>query len=154
MLVARQWKVVELFEGPINMAMHGNINVALIVRPIEGEAPVSRAGPINCEFVMGFDDVNEVLSVGLGKVFHTKVVNTEDEGCFLGVVAPKAWGEWRWLVAGGYQLCYQLVESDDGRFLEAVHTVPNLEIHIAVFVDLDVVLCEKGDTIVVAELTD
>jgi hypothetical protein len=66
---------------------------------------------------MGLDGVNEVVRVGLGKVFHAEAVNTEDEGCFLGVVAPKAWGEVRWLVASGCQLCYELVESNDGRFL-------------------------------------
>jgi hypothetical protein len=89
---------------------------------------------------VGLDGVNEVVSVRLGKIFHAKVVNTEDEGYFLGVVAPKAWGEGRWLVASGCQLCYELVvESDDGRFLEALHTAPKLEIHIALGVDLDVV---------------
>jgi hypothetical protein len=88
---------------------------------------------------MGLDGVDEVVSVGLGKMFHAEAVNTEDEGCFLGVVAPNAWGKWRWLVASGCQLCYELVESDDGCFLEAVHTAPNLEIHIAVAVGSDVV---------------
>jgi hypothetical protein len=32
--------MVELFEGPIDIARHGNVNVALVVVPIEGEAAV------------------------------------------------------------------------------------------------------------------
>jgi hypothetical protein len=66
-------------------------------------------GPVDCEFVMSLYGVDEMVSAGLGEVFHAEVVNIEDEGCFLGVVAPKAWGEWRWLVASGCQLCYELV---------------------------------------------
>jgi hypothetical protein len=32
--------VVELFEGPMDITRHGNVNVALVVVPIEGEAAV------------------------------------------------------------------------------------------------------------------
>jgi hypothetical protein len=35
MLVVRPWNVVEIFEGPIDIARHGNVNVALVVLPIE-----------------------------------------------------------------------------------------------------------------------
>jgi hypothetical protein len=40
MLILRWWRMVELVEGPIDIAGHGDVNVALVVVPIEIEATV------------------------------------------------------------------------------------------------------------------
>ena len=47
--------MVECFEGSIDVIGHGYINVALVVVPIEGEAAVKGAGPVNCQLIVCCD---------------------------------------------------------------------------------------------------
>ena len=131
--------MVELQECLFDVAGHGDINVAFVVVPIDSEAAVEVAGPVDGEFVVGFDGIDEMLGVGFGKVLDAEVVYAEDEGGGLGAMAPEAGGEGHGFVAVGCEFFDELVERDDVGFLEAVHTATDFEIDVAVVGDVDVV---------------
>ena len=75
-------------EGPGNVGGHRNVNIALGIVPVEGEATVELASPVKGEFIVGVDGVDEVLSIGFGKIFDAKIVNTKCESGAFGLVAP------------------------------------------------------------------
>jgi hypothetical protein len=80
-----------------------------------------------------------MLCVRLGEVLDSKVINTEDGGHLLSLVAPEAGIEREGLVTGGCKFLNELVESNDGSLLEAVHAAPDFEIYIAVGGNGDVI---------------
>ena len=75
-------------EGTGNIIRHGDIEVSRIVVTIEIQATVQCAGTVNGEIVMGLDGVYEVLSVGFGEIFYSKVINAKDKHGAFGVVMP------------------------------------------------------------------
>jgi hypothetical protein len=54
-----QWRwAIELFEGSWEIAWHGDVDASFVTVPVEGEATAEGAGPIDGEFVVGFECVN------------------------------------------------------------------------------------------------
>jgi hypothetical protein len=58
MLLLGWWGMVEFFEGLIDVIGHGDIDIAVFVVPIEGEAAVKGAGPVNDQLIVCGDRVD------------------------------------------------------------------------------------------------
>jgi hypothetical protein len=58
MLFLGWWGMVEFFEVLINIIGHGDIDIAFVIVPIEGKVAVKGAGPVDGEFIVGFDCVD------------------------------------------------------------------------------------------------
>jgi hypothetical protein len=132
--------MVELQEGSVDIAWHGDIDVSFVIVPVKGETAVEFAGPVDSQFVIGFDGIDEMQGIGFGEILDAKVIEAEKEsdGAF-GAMAPEAWGEGHGFVAMRGQFFDELVESDDTGFLEAVHATTDFEIDVAIVGDVDVV---------------
>jgi hypothetical protein len=50
--------MVEFLEGSINVVGHRDIDIAFVVVPIKSKAALKGAGPVNVEFIVGFDHVH------------------------------------------------------------------------------------------------
>lgn len=111
--------MIELVEGLVNTVWHGDVNASFVAVPVEGEATVvERNGPVDGEFVVGLDGMNEMLGVRFGEAFDVEVLDTEDKcGASDAVLAPEARGDWHGRAAVGGQFLDQLVESNDAGFL-------------------------------------
>ena len=134
----RGW-VLEFRECAFDVAGHGDVNVSFFVLPVESEAAVQGAFPVDGQLVIFFDRVDEVLCVCFREIFHAEVVNTEDEGCLFCSVFPEAGGEGHGFVAGGGEFFYELVEGDDAGFLKAVHASADFEVDETVVGGVDFV---------------
>ena len=64
-----------IFQRAVNVAWHGDVDVAVSVVPVQGESAVERFGPVGGELVMLFEGVLEVQGVGFRKVFDAEVVD-------------------------------------------------------------------------------
>ena len=119
--------MVEFFECSSYVSWHGDVDIALVVVPVEGESAVQYSGPVNSQVVVDSDGVDEMRGVGCVKVFHA-----EGERGALHVMAPEAWSEWHGFVSGRLQFLDELVESEDAGFFEAIHTATDFEVDVAV----------------------
>ncbi len=126
------WFVCELKEGALYVVLHGDVNVALVVVPIECKSAVESAGPVNGEFIVCLECINEMLGVGLGEVFDSKVIDAEDESRAFCAVGPEAWSERSGLFD-------ELIERDNGSLFKTIHSAADLEIDVAIGGNFDVV---------------
>ena len=85
--------MVEFSECASDVAGHGDVDISLVVLPIEGETAVEVAGQVDSHVIVGSDSVDEMHGVGFGEIFHAEVVDAESECGALRVMAPEAWGE-------------------------------------------------------------
>ena len=91
--------MAEFFQGSVHIPRHGDINIALVVVPIKGEAAVESSGPINCEVVVGLDGLDKIHGIRLGEVFDAKIVDAKDKRGAFCAVTPEAWHEWHGFIA-------------------------------------------------------
>ena len=87
--------MLELGEGSFDVPGHGNINVAVVVMPIEGKAAVEGACPVDGEIVMLLECIQEVLSMFLLNKFNTKIIHyisVNHTGRCTCVHKPGVWG--------------------------------------------------------------
>ena len=56
--------VVEFFQREVNVAWHGDVDVAVGVVPVQGESAVDRSGPVGRDLVVLFEGGLEVQGVG------------------------------------------------------------------------------------------
>jgi hypothetical protein len=83
------------------------------------------------------DGVDEMECVSSGEILDAKIVDTEDKSGLSGAVPPEAWSERHRFVTGRGKFFNELVEGDNGGLFEAVHTVSDFEIYIAISLDGD-----------------
>ena len=76
-----------------------DVDPAFFVVPLQREAAVEGACPIGCYVIFLLESVDEVVGVGFGEVFDSKVIDAQGECCFEGVVLPQASGVWRGFVS-------------------------------------------------------
>ena len=131
--------MVEFCECSVDIAGHGDVDVSFAVMPIEGQAAIQCAGPVDCDIIIRLEGVDEMHCIGFGVVLDAKVVNAENESGSFGAVSPKAGSKRHWFIAVRGQFCDELVESNDAGFLETVHASSDFEIDVAVVGNLDVV---------------
>ena len=124
--------MVECFEFSSYIAWHEDVNISLVVVPVEGDTVVQFSGPVNSQVVVGFDGVDEMRGVSCGEIFHAEVVDAEGECGVFRAMAPEAWGEQHGFVSGRFQFLNELVESEDAGFFEAVHAATDFEVDVAV----------------------
>ena len=80
--------VTKFCESTGNVIGHQYINVDGIMATINIQDIVQCVGPVNVKLVMGLDGANEVLIVGFGETFYSKIVNAKDERGAFGAVTP------------------------------------------------------------------
>ena len=129
--------MVEFFECSGYVAWHGDIDISLVIVPVKGETVVQFSGPVDSQVVVGFGSVDEMRGVSCGKVFHAEIVDEEGERGVFCAMAPEAWGERHGFISGRFQFPDELVESEDAGFFEAVHTVMDFEVDVAIAGDGD-----------------
>jgi hypothetical protein len=73
------------------------------------ETEILRTGPVLGELVLGSKSGKEMIGIGLGEIFNSKVVDGEGEGGGACAVTPEAWGVRDRRVSIGSQVGTQLV---------------------------------------------
>jgi hypothetical protein len=110
-MLGSQWGwVIESLEGSWDVSRHEHIHTSCGVVPVEGEATAEGPVPVDGEFVVGLECVDEMLRIGPGEVLDAEIIDTQDEGGALGSMAPEAWGEGHGLMSVGGQFFDELVE--------------------------------------------
>jgi hypothetical protein len=56
-------------------SLHRDVDVSFVIVPVKGETAVEFAGPVDGQFVIGADGINEMLGIGFGEVLDAKVVD-------------------------------------------------------------------------------
>ena len=64
-----------IFQCAVNIAWHGDVDVAVGVVSVQGESAVERSGPVDGDLLVLFEGGSEVEGVGFRKVFNAKVVD-------------------------------------------------------------------------------
>lgn len=77
MLGAGWWWGFEALEGFGNIARHGEVNCAIDIVPMEGDATVEVALPVGGHLVFGCDDASEVFSMFPSDILYSKVIDDE-----------------------------------------------------------------------------
>ena len=124
--------MVEFFECSSYVAWHGDVDISLIIVPVEGESTVQFSSPVDSQVVMSFDGFDKMRGVGFLEIFHAEVVDAESERGALRAMVREAWCEQHWFVSGRFQFLNKLVESEDASFFEAVHAATDFEVGVAI----------------------
>ena len=90
MLWACGWFVVETSKESDDITGHGYVDVSFFVVPLEGDATVEFALPVDFQFVVLCERGNKVIGVILSDVLHAEVVDSERELCWAGCVFPES----------------------------------------------------------------
>ena len=70
------WLVIEPFYEVGNVIGHGDIDILVVVMPLEVEATEVAASPVDGGDIFVLEGIEEVQSVCLCEVFDCKVINT------------------------------------------------------------------------------
>ena len=73
--------MVVLGECSVNIIMHGNVNVFLVIVPLQIHAAIGVTGPVDGALIIGLYGRNKVFCVSFGEVFDAKVIDAESEDC-------------------------------------------------------------------------
>jgi len=90
MLRALWWCMVVFGECSVNIIMHGNVNVFLVIVPLQIHTAIGAASPVDGALVVSLDGCNEVVCVGPTEVFNSEVIDTEGERCTSVSVLPNS----------------------------------------------------------------
>ncbi len=66
--------MLELFQCLLDVIRHGEVNLSLLIIPVQSYSNVTHARPIACQFVVHFEDLLKVPCVFFTDVFNAKVV--------------------------------------------------------------------------------
>jgi hypothetical protein len=66
--------MLELFQCLIDVIRHREVNLSLLIIPVQSYSNVTRARPIACQFVVHFKELLKVPCMFFANVFNTKVV--------------------------------------------------------------------------------
>ena len=113
--------MLELGEGSIDVAGHGDVDIAGVVVPVQGESAVEQTGPVGSDLIVFVQGGDEMEGVCFGEVFYPKVIYSERKCCLLSGVAPEAGGEGCWFVAVWCEFCDELFKGKNAGFFEPVY---------------------------------
>ena len=65
------------FEGSIYVSWHGNVDIFLVVISVNGQSALVLPFKFHGYFVIFFKSVQEMIRVGIRKVFDTKIIDAE-----------------------------------------------------------------------------
>ena len=91
--------MLKSLEGSLDVALHGDISIALVVVPVKVHPTVEVADPIDSGCVVGLDGFDEIVGVGFIEVLDAEVVDAESEGGRAGDMSPEAGGVLHWFIA-------------------------------------------------------
>ncbi len=66
--------MLELFKCLLDVIRHGEVNLSLLVIPVQSYSNVTHACPIACQFVVQFEDLLKMHCMFFANVFNAKVV--------------------------------------------------------------------------------
>ena len=66
----------QFFLSAVDVSWHMDVDPAFSVVPVEIEVVVEGSFPINGDFVLLLEGVDEMVCVGFGELFDSKVINT------------------------------------------------------------------------------
>ncbi len=66
--------MLELFQCLLDVIRHGEVNLSLLIIPVQSYSNVSRAHPIACQSVVHFEDLLKVPCMFFADEFNAKVV--------------------------------------------------------------------------------
>jgi hypothetical protein len=78
-LGTRRFGVLELVDGGLYIAGHGNVQGVVGVIPAQGYATIQRAGPIFRAFVVRVDGQEEMFCMFVAFIFNAKIIVNERE---------------------------------------------------------------------------
>ena len=109
-----------------NVVWHGNVNMASSIIPGNCEPKVAGPGPVLGECIPGGKSIKEVISIGLGEEFDTKVVDGKGKSGASISVAPETRGLGNWEVSVRGKVRLELIVRKDGSLFEAIHAFADL----------------------------
>ena len=85
----------------VDVSWHVDVDPAFILVPVESKAAVEGAFQIDGGFLVLLEVVDEMVCVGFGELFDSKVIDTEGKHCSAGAVLPQSSGVWHGFVSVG-----------------------------------------------------
>mmetsp|Transcript_14926 Transcript_14926/g.34660 ORF Transcript_14926/g.34660 Transcript_14926/m.34660 type:complete len:283 (+) Transcript_14926:1156-2004(+) len=108
------------------------MDLALEVVPLEVNTDVFLALPIFCNFVVGLENVDEVLCVFLANILHSEVINDEGELDGSPLVEPEAVDDGALVVAVGLEAFLEQFLCEDAGLWKPVHSFADLDVDVSV----------------------
>ena len=112
--------MVKACECSMYIAFHCNVDVTRVIVPVKIQSAIFRARPINGDVVIVFERVNEMLGIGFGEIFDSKVVNAKCECGGSRGMFPKARGKFDGFVAKRCEVLDKVSKGDETCFFEAI----------------------------------
>jgi hypothetical protein len=122
--------VAEFVESFGNIVWHGNVDITFIVVPVQSKTQVAGTGPIFGEVVFLLESGKKMISIGFGKIFDAKVVDSKREGGASRVVLPQTWSETKWSVAVRGEMSFELIVSKNCSLFQSVYAFADFQIDI------------------------
>ncbi len=110
------------------------MDLACDVVPVEHEAKVSSAFPINVNLVVLLEYAGKMFDVFLVDVLHSKVVNNEGEADWAPIMTPISWCDLALLVPCLVEALGEEVLSNNAGLKEAIHPVSHFVENVAICV--------------------
>jgi hypothetical protein len=66
--------MLELFQRLLDVIRHGEVNLSVLIIPVQSYSNVMCACPITCQFVVHFKDLLKVPCVFFANVFNAKII--------------------------------------------------------------------------------
>ena len=121
-------RALEAMQCTIDVSGHGYVACARSVVPIESQATIVAAGPVQANFVCGLEGVDEMLGVGASGISNSKIVDDETENYVLCVVAPEAGSQRAWVVAVGREELDKFVVCKASGLWQAIHAAADFDV--------------------------
>ena len=130
-ILAFCWRVViELAERLLDVSRHRQMDLLLLVVPVERDSDVPRARPVFRDVVMLFEDVHEMSGVLAAFVFDSKVIDHECELDWSRVVAPEPGHQFALAVPVLVEALFKELVGKEPCLGKSIHTFGNLHIDV------------------------
>ena len=127
--------VVEVFEGILHIAQHGEVDLADFIVPIEVEAKVAGPVPVVGKFLVLLEDVHEVVDVLFALVLIYKIFNTKGKRDIMPSMGPKTRHNLVLPVALCVQSFLEQLLGEEPGFRKSVNASPDFDVNVAVLFD-------------------
>ena len=128
------------FKEVTDVTRHGELGLARMCRPRDGEAAVGGGVVVDGDEVLGAERIEEVVGVVLVARLDGEVVDHQGEGGREGVVYPETRGVTCWVVAVGTKVVAEGGVRDTTGLFKPVHALRDAKVDaIGVYEGLEVV---------------
>ena len=115
--------MLKFVESPFNVAGQGDINMAVFVIPVHGEAAVVLSFPIGGENVHFFEAFDEVVDMLTADVLDTEIVDSQTELYKASNMAKETGGVLGLDITVGCKVCNELVIGEFSGLGETIHAL-------------------------------